>query len=110
MTVDIDPARRERDLYAILGVDPDAPPAEITRAYRRLARRLHPDTNPPGGNGDRFSEATAAYDVLRDPEKRAAYDRARRPGPTGARRRPGGGHTIPVRRIDDRDPGFRRGR
>jgi len=60
------------DLYAILGLDKDASGEEIKRAYRKLARELHPDVNP--AEEERFKEVTAAYDVLSDPEKRQRYD------------------------------------
>ena len=59
------------DHYATLGVERDASAEDIRRAYRRLARDLHPDT---GGDGARMSELNHAYDVLRDPDARAAYD------------------------------------
>src|SRR5690606_33018325 len=65
-----------RDYYEILGVDRDADQEAIKKAYRRLALRYHPDRN--GGDKDseeKFKEATEAYEVLREPEKRAAYDR-----------------------------------
>jgi molecular chaperone DnaJ len=75
------------DYYGTLGVRRDADESEIKRAYRKLAMEFHPDRN----NGDktaeaRFKEATEAYEVLRDPEKRAQYDRY---GEAGLRR--GGG-------------------
>ena len=63
-----------RDHYAILGVRKDAPPEEIKRAYRRLARQLHPDVNPDAETQERFKEITAAYEVLSDPSKRQLYD------------------------------------
>jgi molecular chaperone DnaJ len=63
-----------RDHYAILGVRRDAPPEEIKRAYRRLARQLHPDVNPDAETQERFKEITAAYEVLSDPSKRQLYD------------------------------------
>lgn len=69
------------DLYGVLGVSPGATDDEIKRAYRRKARELHPDTN--GGDPEaeaKFKEATLAYEVLRDPERRARYDRY---GPEG---------------------------
>ncbi len=63
-----------QDLYAILGVSRDASPEEIKKAYRRLARQLHPDVNPDAATQERFKEVTRAYDVLSDPQKRQMYD------------------------------------
>ncbi len=63
------------DLYQILGVSRDASPDDIKRAYRKLARELHPDINPDPVTQERFKEVTAAYEVLRDPDKRRMYDR-----------------------------------
>lgn len=62
------------DLYQVLGVSRDASADDIKRAYRRLARELHPDVNPDPGTQERFKEVTAAYEILRDPEKRRMYD------------------------------------
>ncbi|MEZ5115805.1 MAG: molecular chaperone DnaJ [Candidatus Nanopelagicales bacterium] len=62
------------DYYAVLGVARDAGPDEIKRAYRKLARELHPDVNPDPVTQERFKEVTAAYEVLSDPEKRQMYD------------------------------------
>jgi len=71
-----------RDLYEILGVEQDADQDTIKRAYRRKARQLHPDA---GGTEDGFKELTTAYEVLRNPETRANYDRFGDPrGPGGA--------------------------
>jgi curved DNA-binding protein CbpA len=76
-----------RDLYELLGVAPDARTAEITRAWHRLARVLHPDAQPGHtGAPARFQELEAAYRVLRDPARRAAYDQVLRlPVPAAAR-------------------------
>lgn len=62
------------DYYALLGVSRDASDADIKRAYRKLARELHPDVNPDPASQERFKEVTAAYEVLSDPEKRQMYD------------------------------------
>ena len=64
----------DTDLYAVLGVSRDASPDEIKKAYRRLARDLHPDVNPDPATQERFKEVTAAYEILSDPEKRQRYD------------------------------------
>jgi DnaJ-class molecular chaperone len=64
------------DPYATLGVEKDANQADIQKAYRRLAKKFHPDLNP--GNTaaeDKFKKISAAYDLLNDPEKRARFDR-----------------------------------
>jgi molecular chaperone DnaJ len=72
----------EKDYYEVLGVSKTASPKEITSAYRKLARQLHPDANPDDPVAeDRFKEVSAAYEVVGDPEKRAEYDEARRMGP-----------------------------
>ncbi len=62
------------DYYGILGVRRDAGPDEIKKAYRRLARELHPDVNPDPALQERFKEVTQAYEVLSDPEKKQMYD------------------------------------
>ncbi|WOQ70694.1 molecular chaperone DnaJ [Microbacterium limosum] len=62
------------DHYDVLGVARDASPDEIKKAYRRLARELHPDVNPGEEASERFKLVTHAYDVLSDPEQRQRYD------------------------------------
>ena len=64
-----------RDYYAILGIERDATQDQIKQAYRRLARKFHPDVSKEPDAENRFKEVGEAYEVLKDPEKRAAYDR-----------------------------------
>ncbi len=69
-----------KDYYAVLGVEPSSGDAEIKQAYRRLARRYHPDVSKEKGAEDRFKAVNEAYEVLRDAEKRAQYDALRAGG------------------------------
>ena len=62
------------DYYGTLGVRREADADEIKKAYRRLARELHPDVNPDPQTQERFKEITPAYEVLSDPAKRQMYD------------------------------------
>src|ERR1700682_4852448 len=64
-----------QDYYEALGVSRDASEEEIRRAYRKLARKYHPDVNKEPGAEDRFKQISEAYEVLRDEDKRTRYDR-----------------------------------
>ena len=89
-----------KDYYGILGVEPSAGDAEIKTAYRRLARKYHPDVSREAGAEEKFKAVNEAYEALRDPAKRKAYDQLRaggyrpgdevRPPPGGFHRGPGG--------------------
>ena len=82
----------QRDYYEVLGVDRSAGEDEIKKAYRKLAMRYHPDHNPGDAEAEqKFKEAAEAYDVLRDAEKRARYDRFGHAGVQGGMG--GGGFT-----------------
>ena len=70
-----------KDYYAALGLERDATAAQVKSAYRRLARKFHPDVSKEAGAEERFKEIAEAYQTLKDPEKRAAYDELGRPRP-----------------------------
>ncbi|MEI8148175.1 MAG: DnaJ domain-containing protein, partial [Actinomycetes bacterium] len=72
----------DTDYYKVLGVTNAATDKEITRAYRKLAKSHHPDTNP--GSEEKFKTISVAYDVLGDAAKRKEYDEVRRLGPAAA--------------------------
>ena len=79
------PSTAQRDYYDVLGVGRDASSDEIKKAYRKLAVRYHPDRNPGDKSAeDQFKEASEAYGVLGDPEKRSRYDRFGHAGVGGA--------------------------
>lgn len=81
----------EKDFYKTLGVGEDATAKEVTKAYRKLARELHPDKNPGDDVAEeKFKEVSSAYDVLGNEDKRAEYDEVRRMGPATMGGRPGG--------------------
>src|SRR5215472_17950339 len=78
------------DYYKALGVDKKATPEEIKKAYRKLARKYHPDRNPDDKEAEaRFKEISQAHDVLSDPERRRQYDSGT--GPFATAGSPGGG-------------------
>lgn len=83
----------QRDYYEILGVGKEASDAEIKSAYRKLAMKFHPDRNKEDGAAEKFKEATEAYSVLSDSEKRQRYDRFGHAGVGGG---PGGGGGVHV--------------
>ena len=65
----------KRDYYEVLGVDKSADDATLKKAYRKLAKKYHPDVNPGDKEAEaKFKEATEAYTILSDPEKRKQYD------------------------------------
>ncbi|MBY6068839.1 DnaJ domain-containing protein [Leisingera aquaemixtae] len=68
-----------RDYYKILGIAPTAEAEEIKRAYRKLARKYHPDINATAEAEAKFKDVNEAYEVLKDPERRAAYDQLGKP-------------------------------
>jgi molecular chaperone DnaJ len=84
-----------RDLYEVLGVTRDATEEDIKKAYRRLARELHPDVNSDVAAEERFKEVAGAYEILSDPEKRQRYDAF---GTTGG---PAGGGFTDIQDIFD---------
>jgi molecular chaperone DnaJ len=86
----------EKDYYKTLGLEPEASAKEITKAYRKLARDLHPDKNPGDTVAEeRFKEVAAAYDVLGDEATRAEYDEVRAMGPMAGMRAGAGGGPGP---------------
>lgn len=79
----------QRDYYEILGVSRDVSDGELKKAYRRLAMKYHPDRNPDDNDAtDLFKEAKEAFEILKDPQKRAAYDQF---GHAGVNNQPGAG-------------------
>ncbi len=83
----IHPMPRPRDYYEVLGVSRGATADEVRKAYRRLARKHHPDVNKSPDAAERFNEINEAYEILNDPEKRKAYDQF---GHAGVGAGPGG--------------------
>lgn len=85
-----------RNPYEVLGVSRTATEAEVKKAYRRLARKHHPDVNPGDGSAQRkFQEIAAAYEVLKDPERRRWFDRTGDVGPAREEKQPPPGASSP---------------
>jgi len=83
----------KRDYYEVLGLSKGAEAREIKKAYRRLAMKYHPDRNPDDADADaKFKEASEAYEILSDQEKRAAYDQFGHAGVDGQAGGFGGGN------------------
>jgi len=98
----------DKDYYKLLGVPSAATAKEITKAYRKLARQLHPDANPDDPKAEeRFKEVAAAYDVVGDEDKRKEYDQVRAMGPAAAGfgPQPGGGRRGPSAGFSQDDLG-----
>ena len=68
------------DYYEVMGVSPEATPSEIKKAYRRLARKFHPDVSKEANAEEKFKQLGEAYEALKDPARRAEYDEVRRYG------------------------------
>lgn len=91
----------EKDYYSVLGVKPASSDTEIKKAYRKLARRFHPDTNAGDKQAEeRFKDISQAYDVLSDPKQRKEYDQLREMIRSGFNPY-GGGRTARVERFED---------
>ena len=87
---------QKRDYYEVLGVTREASPDEIKRAYRKAALQHHPDRSSEADAEDKFKEASEAYEVLSDPERRTRYDRFGHAGLSGV-----AGHDFSRMRPDD---------
>lgn len=97
----------QKDLYDILGVKPDATDEEIKRAYRKLARKYHPDVNPGDKEAEaRFKEISEAHDILSRVEKRAEYDRLRDAASSYTYTYPGGERVFDFGRFTSESGGM----
>src|SRR5258708_16282158 len=94
-------ANNKRDYYEVLGVARNASDEEMKKAFRRLAKQYHPDANKEQGAEARFVEINEAYEVLSDPQKRAAYDRYGHAGVNGGTGAAGFGDFAGFSSIND---------
>jgi molecular chaperone DnaJ len=96
----------QKDLYDILGVKPEATDEEIKKAYRKLARKYHPDVNPGDKEAEtKFKEISEAYDILSRPEKKAEYDRLRSAASSYSYTYPGGERVFDFGRFTSESGG-----
>ncbi|MEW6327883.1 MAG: molecular chaperone DnaJ [Thermodesulfobacteriota bacterium] len=97
----------QKDLYDILGVKPEATDEEIKKAYRKLARKYHPDVNPGDKEAEaKFKEISEAYDILGRPEKKAEYDRLRSAASSYSYTYPGGERVFDFGRFTSESGGI----
>ena len=96
-----------KDYYRIMGLEPDASAEEIKRAYKKLARKYHPDVSDEPDAQQKFQEIGEAYDILKDPGKRAEYDQLRTyVNQQGRRDAAGGGQRFTFEESDFEGTGF----
>src|SRR3990167_5973539 len=95
-----------KDYYAILGVDKKASEEDIKKAYRRLARKYHPDVSKEPNAEDQFKQVQEAYEVLKDTQKRADYDQLGSRWQAGQEFRPPPGWQSRSRFYTSREGGF----